>query len=158
MRKRIISDIPLNAEPIPTDWLNLDDLVDEVEITSEDPGYPIEAALLPNMDQGWRAADQGKQTIRLQFSQPQKIQRIQLTFQEPAEIRTQEYMLRWSQDNGQSFTEIVRQQWNFSPESSTTELEDHAVALSGVTDIELNITPDISGRSAIASLAKLQLS
>lgn len=156
MRKQIISDKPLNAEHTPTDWLNLDELA-EVEITSEDPGYPIEAALLPNMHQGWRAADPGKQTIRLHFIQPQHIHRIQLTFLESAVSRTQEYLLRWSQDNRQSFKEIVRQQWNFSPDASVTELEDHTVALSGVTDIELNITPDISGQSVCASLAKLQV-
>lgn len=156
MRKRIIREMLQSAEPIPTDWLNLDKLAD-VEITSEDPGYPIEAALLPDMHQGWRAADPGKQTIRLHFNHPQQIHCIQLTFQEPAVTRTQEYVLRWSHDNGLSFREIVRQQWNFSPEASATELEDHTVALSGVTDIELNITPDISGQSILASLAKLRV-
>jgi hypothetical protein len=148
--------MPPNAKPIPTDWLNLDELA-EVEITSEDSSHPIEAALLPNMHQGWRASGPGEQTIRLHFNQPQQIHRIQLTFLEPSVSRTQEYVLRWSQDKGQSFREIVRQQWNFSPETSATEQEDHIVALSGVTDIELNITPDISGQSSFASLARLKL-
>jgi len=156
MRKRIIPEMSSSADPNPADWLNLDELVD-VEITSEDPGFPIEAALLPDMQQGWRAAEPGKQTIRLHFNQPQQIHRIQLTFLEPAVSRTQEYVLRWSRDNGRSFVEIVRQQWNFSPEASATELEDHTVALSGVTVLELGITPDISGRSICASLAKLQV-
>jgi hypothetical protein len=148
--------MPQSAKPISTNWMNLD-LLTEAEITSEDPSYPIEAALLPDMHQGWRAADPGKQTIRLHFNQPQQIHHIQLIFLESAVSRTQEYVLRWSGDNGQSFREIVRQQWNFSPETSTTEQEDHIVALSGVTDIELNITPDTSGQSSFASLARLQV-
>lgn len=156
MRKRLISEsLPGSSIP-PGNWLNLEELA-EVELTSETPDYPIEAALLPSMSQGWRAADTGQQTIRLLFMQPQHIHRIQLSFQESAVSRTQEYILRWSQDNGRSFREIVRQQWNFSPEGSATESEDHAVELSGVTVIELSITPDISGQNVCASLEKLRL-
>jgi hypothetical protein len=65
--------------------------------------------------------------------------------------------LRWSPDDGQSFHEIVRQQWNFSPTGETSETEDHQVDLSSVTVLELNIIPDISGGNSIASLAKLRL-
>ena len=50
--------------------------------------------------------------------------------------RTQEFTLRYSRDNGQSFHEIVRQQWNFSPHGSTTELEEYQVDLSEVTTLE----------------------
>lgn len=156
MRKQIISDLLYENKPLHPDWLNLEGLAD-VEVTSEDPGYPIEAALLPGMDQGWRAAGPGKQTIRLLFKQPQQIQRIQLNFLESAVRRTQEFVLRWSPDNGRSFREIVRQQWNFSPEGLVSEVEDHLVDLSGVAVIELSITPDISGQSACASLEKLRL-
>ena len=71
--------------------------------------------------------------------------------------RTQEYALRWSSDGGQSFREIVRQQWNFSPQGSTSESEDHRVELSDVTILELIIIPDTSGKIALASLAQLRL-
>jgi hypothetical protein len=71
--------------------------------------------------------------------------------------RTQEYVLRWSPDGGQSYREIVRQQWNFSPEGTTSETEDHHVDLPAVTVLELSIIPDISGGNAIASLAQLLL-
>jgi len=66
-------------------------------------------------------------------------------------------LLRWSDNGGQSFQEIVRQQWNFSPQGATGESEDYRVSLSGVTILELSITPDISGRSAFASMAQLRL-
>ena len=71
--------------------------------------------------------------------------------------RTQEYLLRWSGDAGQSFREIVRQQWNFSPEGSVTQTEEHRVDLSGVTVLELIITPDIGNEHALASLAELRI-
>ena len=100
----------------------------------------------------------GKQTIRLLFAHPQELHRIWLNFVEPADTRTQEYVLRWSPDGGQSFREIVRQQWNFSPQGATSETEDYRVELSGVTVLELSITPDTSGQSAFASLAQLRIS
>ena len=71
--------------------------------------------------------------------------------------RTQEYVLRWSPDNGRSFREIVRQQWHFSPRGSTEEVEDHQVELPDVTVLELTIIPDKSGGDAVASLAKLDI-
>jgi hypothetical protein len=65
--------------------------------------------------------------------------------------------LRWSPDGGQSFREIVRQQWNFSSHGTTGETEDHHVELPAVTVLELSIIPDISGGNAFASLAQLRL-
>lgn len=154
MRKRLIDEDPqLTAA---TDWLKLDELA-EVEISSEDARHPIESALLAGAGSGWRAAVPGKQTIRLLFAQSQQLRRIRVRFVETAMQRTQEYLLRWSGDNGQSFREIVRQQWNFSPEGSVTQTEEHRVDLSGVTVLELIITPDIGNEQAVASLAELRI-
>lgn len=156
MRKRIIAPIQQKTTSPDQDWLNVEDL-GEVEITSEDTAHPIESALLPGQASGWRAAGPGKQTIRILFSQPQRLRRICLHFVEPHTERTQEYVLRWSPDGGQSFREIVRQQWNFSPQGTTGETEDHHVELPAVTVLELCIIPDISGGNAFASLAQLRL-
>ncbi|PQP33751.1 carbohydrate-binding protein, partial [Desulfobacteraceae bacterium SEEP-SAG9] len=111
----------------------------------------------PGRASGWRAAGPGKQTIRLLFDYPQRLQRIWLNFVETRTERTQEYVLRWSPDGGQSFREIVRQQWNFSPQGATSETEDLHVELPAVTVLELSIIPDISGGNAFASLAQLRL-
>lgn len=161
MYKRIIPAIKqdkVQQEQAPSvqNWLNLEQLA-QVELTSEDTAYPVESALLPEQASEWRAAEPGKQTIRLVFPQPQTIQCIALKFVEASVARTQEYALRWSADGGQSFREIVRQQWNFNPHDATCELEEHRVELSAVSVLELSITPDINGGSAIASLASLQL-
>jgi hypothetical protein len=157
MRKRIISTTAQQETTSPDlEWLNLEDLA-EVEITSEDASHPIESALLPGRDSGWRSAGPGEQKIRLIFNRPQRLQRIWLKFVETQTARTQEFVLRWSPDGGQSYQEIVRQQWSFSPEGSTSENEDFHVELPSVTVLELNIIPDISGGDAIASLAQLRL-
>ena len=156
MRKRLIAPVQPETAPPAHDWLNLEDLA-EVEMSSEDASHPIESALLPGQGPGWRAAGPGKQSIRLIFANPQRLRRIWLRFVEAESDRTQEYVLRWSGDGGQSFRDIVRQQWNFSPSGITAETEDHRVDLSGVTVLELGITPEISGRPAFASLARLRL-
>ncbi len=156
MRKRIITQVEQETASLDQDWLNIEELA-EVEITSEDAAHPIESALLPGRTSGWRAVGPGKQTIRLLFANPQQLRRIRLYFVESSTERTQEYVLRWSPDGGQTYREIVRQQWNFSPQGTTSETEDHQVELSAVTVLELSIIPDISGGSAIASLARLRL-
>jgi hypothetical protein len=156
MRKRIIAPVEQKDAAVDQHWLNLEELV-EVELTSEDAAWPIESALLPAGRSGWRAAGPGAQTIRLVFANPQHIRRIWLSFVETDTERTQEYVLRWSPDGGESFREIVRQQWNFSPQGATCETQEHHVDLPAVTVLELSIIPDISEGEAIASLAQLRL-
>jgi hypothetical protein len=156
MHKRIIGSAQQGAAPSDQDWLNVEDLV-AVEITSEDAAHPIESALLPSGASGWRAAAPGRQTIRLLFAHPQPLRRIWLNFVESVTERTQEYVLRCCSDEGQSFREIVRQQWNFSPQGATSETDDHRVDLAAVTILELSIIPDIRGSNAFASLAAMRL-
>ncbi|MDH4064020.1 MAG: carbohydrate-binding protein [Acidobacteriota bacterium] len=156
MRKRIIGSVSPDEAAREQDWLKLDDLA-EVEITSEDAAHPIESALLPGASSGWRAAGPGPQTIRLRFAHPQRVRTIRVHFDESRVERTQEYVLRWSADQGQSFQDIVRQQWNFSPQGATSQTQDHHVDLSAVTVLELMIIPDIGGGPALASLMRLQL-
>jgi hypothetical protein len=129
----------------------------QVEVTSEQSSHPIEGALLAGSESGWRAAYPGEQTIRLIFDEPQRVSRIRLVFVETDRARTQEFVLRWSRDEGRSFREIVRQQWNFSPPDTTREMEEYRVELAGVTTLELAIVPDKSGGEARASLEQLRV-
>lgn len=156
MRKRVITEDRQPAASADGEWLDLEQLA-ELEISSEDAAHPIESALMPGDSSGWQAAGPGKQTIRLLFAKPRHVRRIRLKFVETSTERTQEYVLRWSPDRGESFREIVRQQWNFSPQGATSETEDHRVDLPGVTQIELTIKPDIGGGKAVASLAEMRL-
>ena len=99
MRKRIVNQDPQNDAAVDRGWLDLQGLA-QVELTSEDAAYPIEAALIPSAGSGWRAAQAGEQTIRLLFAELQRVRRIQLLFQEDQQARTQEFVLRWSPDGG----------------------------------------------------------
>ena len=156
MRKRLINPLRPDTAPAP-DWLDLEGLA-QVEVTSEDEAYPIEGALLPAQGRGWRAAHPGAQTIRLLFDLPLRLSRIHLLFKETDQERTQEFVLRWSPDGGRSFQEIVRQQWNFSPQGATSEAEEYRADLSGVTALELMIIPDLNGgATARASLEQWRL-
>ena len=154
MRKRLITPIA-GAPPIDRDCLDVGSVA-LVEISSEDKAHPIESALLAGEKRGWRAAEPGPQTVRLVFDNPQRLRRIWLVFEETETQRTQEFVLRWS-DDGHSFREIVRQQWNFSPPETVRETEDYSVQLSDVTVLELKIVPDKSGGEARASLESLRL-
>jgi hypothetical protein len=156
MRKHVID----RVVPVPTNdkhhWLDLESIA-RVEVTSEDKKFPIESALLAEEGPGWRASHSGEQSIRLLFDEPQRIKLIELHFTEAERARTQEYLLRWSGDEGLSYQEIVRQQYNFSPPGTVHEREIYAVDLNNVTILELSIVPDINGGGACASLAQLRL-
>jgi hypothetical protein len=150
MRKQLIGDEErANTER----WLDLEKLA-QVAITSEDENHPIESALT-GVGSGWRASRQGEQVVRLLFDEPIGVRRILVVFEESA-ARTQEFVLRWSPDRGGSYTEIVRQQYTFSP-GTTREVEDYTVDLKAVTLLELRIVPDIQGGTARASLRQLRL-
>ena len=156
MRKRIITRSP--KEPVIVDraWLDLERLA-QVEISSEETGYPVESALTTGGGPGWMAGEAGEQTIRLLFDEPQPLRHIHLVFEEARRERTQEFVLRWSKDGGKSYRDILRQQYTFSPPGATGEIEDYTVNLDGVAALELTIVPDISGGDARASLASLRL-
>ena len=156
MRKRIINPVQQDALHPERNWLDIEKIA-IVEVSSEDIDYPIEAALISDKISGWRAADSGKQTIRLIFDNSQQIEWIKLSFEESDVERTQEYVLRWSSDNDVTFQEIIRQQWNFSPEGSRSQIEDYHVQLTSVTVLELIITPDIGERNRVATLKQLRL-
>jgi hypothetical protein len=156
MRKRIINQNTGSASLPNRQWLNVEHLA-QVEVSAEDAAHPIESALIPGTGSGWRAGQPGQQTIRLLFDEPQTIRHIRVWFQEDEQERTQQFVLRWSSDAGQSYREIVRQQYNFSSPGSTSECEDYDVELDGVTALELTIVPDISGAPACASLTQLLL-
>ena len=157
MRKRLITPTPERVRSRGEGWLDVERAA-MVEITSEDKDYPVESAFASGDAQGWRAAEAGAQTIRLVFDQPQRLKQMSLVFEEIETARTQEFVLRWSADGGNSFREIVRQQWNFSPPETIREVEEYQVELASVTALELIIVPNVSGGSARASLKSLRLS
>ena len=96
MRKRLITS---ESQSLPHEaWFNVETAA-TLELTSEDPAHPIEAALSLRGGQGWRATRPGVQTIRLIFDHPQQFKRIKLEFNETETQRTQEFVLRWRSES-----------------------------------------------------------
>jgi len=154
MRKSIIAPNVATSAPIAGPWRDLERIA-RVEITSETEGFPIEHALGKTVTTGWRAAVPGPQVIRLHFDEPLAIRRIQLHFVDRASERSQEFAV--FAGSGKELREVVRQQWNFSPNGTTEEIEDYTVELQGVTMLELRIDPDRSHDPALSqSYASLQ--
>ena len=135
-------------------WRSLDDSV-EVELTSEDPEWPIEHALQDHESSGWRAAAAGAQTITLVWHEPTTIKRIRLVCEEHSRARTQEFTLRAFTSDGPR--EIVRQQFTFSPPGTTLEREEYATNLDAVSRLELVIIPAIDGGDAVATLKEWRI-
>jgi len=106
---------------------------------------------------GWRAAHKGQQVIRIVFDQPRTLHRIRLEFSETEIERTLEFTLRWSDESGGPFREIVRQQWTFSVKGSTSEVEDYQVHLANLSILEVILKPDLSPDHAFATLARCRL-
>lgn len=139
-------------------WLAVEQMA-RAQLTSEDPEYPLENALSTNPEcagKGWMAGESGPQTITLNFQKPVRIRRIFLRFTEADVERTQEFSLRYSAEAG-VHNEIVRQQWNFSPNGATEEIEDYTVALEGVTRLELAIDPDLGRGRLRATLSEWRI-
>ena len=60
-------------------WFDLEQIA-TVEVTSEDPSFPIEYAFGSNDGPGWRASQGGEQQIRIIFDKPVSMHRIELRF------------------------------------------------------------------------------
>src|SRR6266567_8084836 len=77
MRKRLIDSTPASIRARGEGWLDIESAA-VVEVTSEDPNWPVESAFVSGDARGWRAAAPGSQTIRLVFDQPQRLKCISL--------------------------------------------------------------------------------
>jgi uncharacterized protein (DUF736 family) len=154
--RKIVKSAETELAPEKGPWLDVSALA-QVEVSSEDPKYPIESAFVEGGKGGWRASERGKQTIRLYFDEPQQIRRVWLRFIELERERTQQFTLQWSKDKTDPLRPLFQQQWNFSPSGSTSQTEDYGVELNGVWMLQLVIDPDISKGPAVATLESWRL-
>ena len=154
MRKRIVGSSVIQGETAGlTDlWLDLEQIA-TVEVTSEDPHFPVEAVFESDSGIGWRASQDGEQQLRIIFDEPTTLRRMQLQFVEREVERTQEFIIRWSSAQGGPARDVVRQQWTFSPSGSTSEVEHYDVNLARVSVLELSIRPDLNNGTGRATLA-----
>jgi hypothetical protein len=154
--RKTIKNSETELAPENASWLDVRTIA-RVEVTSEDWRCPIESAFDEGDERGWRAAERGKQTIRLFFDEPQRIRRIWLRFIELEAARTQQFTLQWSKDKSDALRPLFQQQWNFSPSGSRSQIEDYEVDLDSVWMLQLVIDPDIARGPAVASLASWRL-
>lgn len=158
MRKQILTPNPAAAAPFPGEF-DVAALA-TAAITSEAVNHPIEHAFDHRRGPGgsrWGAETPGEQTLILAFDAPQTIRQISLEVEEDQDSRTQELHLAVSHDGGNSYRELLRQEFTFAPPGTTFEREAWTVAAEGVTHLRLGIKPDKGGRPCRASLTTLSL-
>jgi hypothetical protein len=129
-----------------------------VQVTSENPAHPIDNVFDHRRGPGgsrWVAEEQGEQTLLLVFDTPQSIHQIILEVEELEVSRTQELGLSVSHDGGQTYRELRRQEYHFSPPGTTFEREDWAVLAEGVSHLQLWMKPDKGGKPCWATLTSL---
>jgi hypothetical protein len=158
LRKQILTEWPISSAPrmgekeiaaIATVW-----------VTSEAADNPIDCAFDTLHGPGgsrWVAAEPGDQRLILAFDQPQTLRTITLEVEEPEVSRTQELQVAVSTDGGHTFQELRRQEYTFSPPGTTFEREEWAVAVEGVTHLQIVIIPDKGGKPSRATLTTLAL-
>ncbi len=135
-------------------WRSLDESV-EVELTSEDPEWPIEHALLDQRASGWRAAAAGSQTISLLWREPTSIRRIRLVCEEHSRARTRSSRSARSRlmVNARSFGSSSHSHHPGRP----LNVRSYATNLDAVSRLELIITPAIDGGNAVATLKEWRI-
>jgi hypothetical protein len=131
-----------------------------VVVTSEAEGHPINGVFDDKRGPGasqWIAAEPGDQKLIIAFHQPQSIRQITMEIEEREVNRTQEVQLAVSHDGGKTYRELLRQEFNFSPEGTTWECEDWSVEELNVTHLTLLIKPDKGRSDCFAKLTSLVL-
>lgn len=132
----------------------------EVQASSETEENPILLAFDEGIGPGatyWKAGDPGEQTITVTFRKPSRLAQVTMEVEESEVARTQEVQLSLSTDGGRTFRELVRQEFNFSPDGATWEKEIWNIPQDQVTHVRLVIKPDKGRTDCYATLTSLGL-
>jgi len=131
-----------------------------VLVTSESPDHPVDYLFDGHDGPGgtrWIASADGEQTLIVAFDTPQTIREVALETEEPSASRTQVLTLSLSQDGGQTYREVLRQEFNFSPPGTTFERERWSVPAARVTHLRVAIQPHKGGAPCRATLTSLTI-
>jgi hypothetical protein len=129
-----------------------------VLVTSETAEHPIDHVFDTQRGPGgtrWVAAEPGEQVIILAFDTAQTIRRVRLEIEELECSRTQELELSISFDGGQTYRQLLRQEYTFSPPGTTFEREDWPITAEGISHLQLRIKPDKGSKPCQATLTSL---
>lgn len=138
-----------SRQPADIRWLDLDVLA-EVTIT-------VGGRRVARSPHAWSADCPGEQLIEIRFHHPASVSRLRVVSSEVEQSRTQEMTIWASLLRGERHREVVRQQFNFSPNGATEEVEEYAVELEGVSAIQLRIVPSVDGCRAVAHVSDLRV-
>jgi len=158
LRKQILS--PVKQEPAGSSGVLDVSALARVLVSSEERDHPVDLAFDGRGGPGatrWIAAETGEQTLILAFDRPQAVRAIRLEVEEPEVARTQELQVAVSTDGGQSYREIVRQEYNFSPPDTSFERERWATTAEDLTHLRVVIRPDKGGAACRASVTTLAI-
>ena len=144
LRKKIISSEAGTATSAPANTI---DIIRNAEViaTSESANFPLDNIVDGSTGPGssqWVAGAAGPQTLVFKFDAPQNIAGIVYEIEEREVARTQEICFEVSTDSGAHFREILRHEYNFSPDGSTFQREELKLGLAHVTDLKMTIKPD----------------
>jgi hypothetical protein len=130
-----------------------------VLLTSESADHPVDHLFDGRDGAGgtrWVAAEPGEQTLILAFDAPLTIREVSIETEERHASRTQVLVLSLSRDGGHAYREVLRQEFTFSPPSTTFQREQWSAPAEGVTHLRLVIQPDkghAAHRATLTSLA-----
>jgi hypothetical protein len=131
-----------------------------IAYSSEDPAHPVEHMLDgrngPGATRWVSARPDTVEHIVIEFDRPQPVSRLLYEVEETLRERTQEVHLDVSEDGGQSYRQILVQEYNFSPRGATYQREEQRFNLRQVTHLRLTLVPNKSG-SGTASITALRL-
>lgn len=131
-----------------------------IAYSSEDPAHPVEHMLDgrngPGATRWVSARPDTVEHIVIEFDRPQPVSRLLYEVEETLRERTQEVRLDVSEDGGQSYRQILVQEYNFSPRGATYQREEQRLDLDRVTHLRLAIVPNKNG-SGTATLTALHL-
>ena len=105
----------------------------------------------------WSAACPGEQMIEIRFHHPTPVRRLRVVTTETEQSRTQEMSVWVSLHRGERHHHVLRQQFNFSPDGATEDVEEYTLDLEDVSVIQLRIVPSVDGRPATARVSELRV-
>lgn len=159
MIRKLTIPTPIGAAQIETAHIDVGATA-TVIVTSESPENVVDFAFDGLGGPGgtrWVANDVGEQSITLAFDTPQSFNGVRLEVEESQIDRTQQVTLSTSHDSGQSYRELLQQEFNFSPSGSTFERENWTIFAHAVTHFRVTIKPDKGGKPCRASITSLML-
>jgi hypothetical protein len=153
--RKMISPSPTGvAMAVPANTI---DIIQHAEViaTSESENFPLDNIVDGSRGPGssqWIAGSTGPQILIFKFDAPQNITGIVYEIEEKEVARTQEICFEVSTDSGVHFRELMRHEYNFSPDGSTFQREELKLDLTQITDLKMTIKPDKGNLNCSAKL------